>query len=572
MRSVVSYTLRSDGTEFAQSYKVKSIVVVNEVNRIPRAHIFLLDGDASEQDFPISNQDFFKPGKKLEIDFGYESDLENVFKGVIVKISIKVRESSGSYLEVICKHPVVKLTTKKKNHFFYDATDNDAITQILEEAGISAGIDGMKDVKHVQLVQYESTSWDFMIARAEVNGKLVMFDNEKLKIASPSMDGSDVLKCQYGANVLSFDAVMDSESQFSSVESKGWSSSDQDLISADGEQDFKNKIGNISSDELASVLNDEPYILKHVGNLSVEELTQWAKSKATKNELAKIIGNVSIQGVSKIYPGTIVELAGFGNRFSGRAFVTGVRHEMAQGGWTSHLQFGLPSTWFSQQQNFNALPAGGIMPAISGLQIGIVTQLENDPDNEYRIKVRMPIISNDEEGVWASVARIYAGDNFGICFTPEIDDEVVVGFLNDDPRKAIVLGALHSSAKASPLAFKDTNHFKGIVSRNDLRMIWDDDKKIITISTPAGHHITLDDNGKKITIEDSNQNKIELGDQGIEIASAKDLKLSAKQNIELQGINIQCKADGKFTAEGNAGAEVKTNSIAVLKGSLVQIN
>lgn len=572
MKSVTSYILRSDGKELTDAAKVKSIVIVNEANRIPRANILLLDGDVSKQDFAMSNQDFFKPGKKLEIDLGFESKVENVFKGVIVKISIKIRESNASYLEVVCKHPAVKLTTKKKNHFFYDVNDKEAISQILDEAKVSHSINGLTDFTHTQLVQYESSSWDFMLSRIEANGSLILFDNEKLSVSTPSMEGTEILKCGYGDNVINFDALLDSESQFSQVESKAWSPADQDLFSGQGKQEFKNQIGNISSKELADVLNDEPYLLQHTGNLSLEELTQWARSKATKNELSKILGYVGVRGNSSLYPGKIIELSGFGERFSGKAYVTGVRHEVTQGNWTSQIQFGLPSSWFSQQPNFNALPAAGMLPAINGLQIGIVTQLEEDPENEYRIKVRIPIISNEEDGIWAQQAKIYAGNDYGICFSPEIGDEVVVGFLNEDPRKAVVLGVLHSSAKASPLSLKDDNFQKGIISRNGLKVIWDDEKKIITISTPGGHQIKLDDDGKAVSIEDSNQNKIEMSDQGLTIKSAKDLKLSAQKNIELEGLNIQSKASGKFTAEGNGGAEVKTSSIAVLKGSLVQIN
>ena len=571
MKNVVSYTLRSDGKELNDTFKVKSIVVINEANRIPRADILLLDGDVSKQDFSTSNHDFFKPGKKLEIDLGFESKVENIFKGIVVKMSIKIRESNASYLEIVCKHPVVKLTTKKKNHFFLDVTDKDAISQLLDEAKVTSSIDGMTDFTHTQLVQYESTDWDFILSRVESNGNLVLCDNEKLTIKPPSMEG-EALKCEYGMNVIRFDALMDSESQFSEVESKSWSSADQDLVSTQVNVDFKNEIGNITSKELAEVLNDDGYVLQHTAAIPMEELTLWAKAKARRNELSKVLGNVSIRGNSTLYPGKIIELSGFGDRFSGKAFVTGVRHEVTQGNWTTSVQFGLQSAWFSQQQNFNALPAAGMLPAVNGLQIGVVTQLEEDPENEFRIKVRIPIINNNEDGIWAHQAKSYAGKDYGICFTPEIGDEVIVAFLNDDPRKPVVLGILHSSGKSSPLPLADTNFKKGIISKNGLKIIWDDEKKIISITTPAGHQIKLDDDGKKILMEDSHQNKIEMNDQGITVQSSKNLKLTAQQDVELEGINIQCKATGKFAAEGNAGAEVKTSSIAVLKGSLVQIN
>ncbi|NEO17461.1 MULTISPECIES: hypothetical protein [unclassified Moorena] len=44
-------------------YNVMSIDIIKEVNKIPIAQIILLDGDAAEQEFAISNTEFFKPGK-----------------------------------------------------------------------------------------------------------------------------------------------------------------------------------------------------------------------------------------------------------------------------------------------------------------------------------------------------------------------------------------------------------------------------------------------------------------------------------------------------------------------------
>ncbi|HET8737250.1 MAG TPA: Rhs element Vgr protein, partial [Pricia sp.] len=85
MKSVTNYILRSNGEEFARNFKVKSIMVLHEANRISRAKILLLDGNVSEQDFSLSNTDFFIPGRELEIDIGFENEVRNVFKGIVVK-------------------------------------------------------------------------------------------------------------------------------------------------------------------------------------------------------------------------------------------------------------------------------------------------------------------------------------------------------------------------------------------------------------------------------------------------------------------------------------------------------
>lgn len=54
---LVTHKLLIEGTELSGVYQVMSIVVHNEVNRIPMAQIILTDGDAASRDFKLSNED-----------------------------------------------------------------------------------------------------------------------------------------------------------------------------------------------------------------------------------------------------------------------------------------------------------------------------------------------------------------------------------------------------------------------------------------------------------------------------------------------------------------------------------
>ena len=212
------------------------------------------------------------------------------------------------------------------------------------------------------------------------------------------------------------------------------------------------------------------------------------------------------------------------------------------------------------------------MPAISGLHIGIVTQLQDDPDSEERILVKIPAIDKEDDGIWARVARLDAGNERGTYFMPEIDDEVIVGYLNDDPRNPVILGMVHSSGKPAPLPASDDNHEKGIFTREKLKLLFNDELKSIEISTPNGNKILLSDDLGGITIEDENGNKIAMTSDGINMESAADFIIKATGDVTVEGVNIELKASANFKAEGGAGAEVSTGAIAVLKGSLVQIN
>jgi uncharacterized protein involved in type VI secretion and phage assembly len=220
-----------------------------------------------------------------------------------------------------------------------------------------------------------------------------------------------------------------------------------------------------------------------------------------------------------------------------------------------------------------------LLPAVNGLQIGIVTALENDPDGEDRIQVRLPLVSTTAEGIWARIATLDAGQERGTFFRPEIDDEVVIGFLNDDPRHPVVLGMCHSSAKPAPEPAKDDNHRKGYVSREKLQCIFDDEKKAIVLSTPGGNNMTLSEDNQGIVIEDQNGNKITLDDSGITIESSKGLTLKAATGITADGMNVDIKAQSAFKAVGTASAEVsgasttlKGSATTVIQGGMVQIN
>jgi len=71
-----------DGAELPGTYQVISISVIRELNRIPSAIIHLQDGEASSGTFEASNSAFFVPGKKVDIQLGYGSRNDHVFKGI----------------------------------------------------------------------------------------------------------------------------------------------------------------------------------------------------------------------------------------------------------------------------------------------------------------------------------------------------------------------------------------------------------------------------------------------------------------------------------------------------------
>ena len=567
---LVTLKILVEGAELSHTYSVMNIVVEKEINRIPTARIILLDGVPSEQDWELSNQDLFLPGKEIEIKAGYNSQEETIFKGIVIKHSLKIR-TSQSFLIVECKDKAVKLTIGRKSKYFYDSKDSDILEEIIGTYSLENDVEATT-VQHKELVQYNVSDWDFCVIRAQANGKVLVVDDGKISVKKPDASQGEVETVSYGTTMLDFDAEMDARNQFQKVTSYGWNAADQVIQEMEASSPTVISSGNVSYDDLAAVIGLSNLELKNGAAAPDVALQAWADAKTLFNRFSKIRGRVKFQGIPAVKPNTTLKLEGVGDRFNGKVYVSAVRHQIAEGNWTVDAQFGIDPNWFSETVEINDQPAAGLLAGVQGLQIGIVTQLESDPDGENRILVRLPIISGSEQGIWARVSTLDAGSERGSFFLPEIDDEVIVGFINGDPDHPVVLGMMNSSAKAAPLTAADANNEKGFTTRSKMKFIFNDDKKSVILETPAGKKITVDEDAGIIQIEDDFSNKITMDSAGIALESPKNITIKASEDVIIDGKNVTLSANVQFKASGNAGAEVSTGAIAILKGSMVQIN
>ena len=298
---------------------------------------------------------------------------------------------------------------------------------------------------------------------------------------------------------------------------------------------------------------------------------------------------MSFIGNGSVWPGSIIELDGVGARFNGNAFVASVSHEIKDGNWTTIVKFGLENTITANKPDSAYPEAVGMLPPIHGLQIATVKQLFGDEAGQYRILVN--IVSNAGNGseIWARLSNFYATSGAGAGFVPEVGDEVVVGFLENNPGYPVIIGSLYSTAhKPITEATSNNNDIKSIVTKSQLKISFDDAKKITRIQTPGGNSFMLNDDTKSVEIVDQNGNSIMMTSSGININSAKDITLKATGNITLDatggvnlkamqdvaisGLNVSNTAQMAFTAKGNASAELSASGQTTVKGGMVMIN
>lgn len=565
-----------------------SFNVTTQINKIPFAQLVLLDGDVSEQDFPLSDGPEFKPGAKIEVKAGYDGSSKSIFKGIVIRHRLKLGKSAGAMLMLDCRDDAYAMTLDRKNASFLEQPDSAVFKALIGAySSLSADVTATT-VKYGEMVQYYCSDWDYILSRAEANGHVVIANDGKITIGPPKTKGPAALEVTHGVDILDFDADIDARTQIQKVESVAWDPTTQKTVSATATPDDPNKQGNLTGGALAKAVGTGTYRQQSAATLEADALTAWAKSRQLKAGMARIQGKVTFAGSALARVGSVIRLNGVGERFDGDVYVTRVEHQVKAGEWLTTAHFGLAPQWFTEQNDVVAPMAAGRLPGIGGLHIGVVTKLDEDPEKKFRVQVSMPILGPDAEPVWARVSRFYSSNEMGAFFIPEVADEVLLGFMSDDPSSPVILGSLYSSKLPPPYAMSAENNIKGLVTRSKMKIEFDDEKKILTIFTPQGNQLVLDEDNESVSLEDQNNNSVVLDASGITLDSPKNISIkagkdiavdaagkiaiTAAQDITLDGMNITQSASVGFTSKGGASAEFSASGQTTVKGAMVLIN
>lgn len=585
----VTFAVSSNGKRVADTLTFQSIEIHHEVNRIGSAVLKILAGDMPNADIPESSSDDFAPGREILIELGYDSDNKKVFEGLVVSHRIVVPRLAGAspLLVIECRNHAIKATVGRKNKVHEKATDKKAITDALSASGLSADV-GATPVTHTQLLQYYCTDWDFALSRADACGLVATTDGKKVKVKAPDVSAAPAIKVTFGSDMISFDGELLADGQFGSAEGIGWDPATQKVVKASSSPASLNEQGNISVKKMSEAVCPNGIVLQSDACSDQELLKSWANATLLKAGLSRYRGSFSFYGTAKAVPDATIELAGMGTRFNGKAYIGSVTHTVKDGVWVTEAGMGIPAANITQQPDAMTPAASGLLPGIEGLHIGVVSKLTEDPDSQGRIQVNIPLLNTGKDKVWARLTQFSASNKTGAFFIPSVGDEVILGFLNNDPNQAIILGSLYSSKRVAPYTADDKNFKRAIVSPEKLTVELDDEKKIITISTPGKNSVVISDNDKGITLKDQNNNKIVMNGDGIKLETAKDIILSAKGNVKIdsvakttitakqdaaiQGLNVNVKAQIGVKLAGTANAELSASGQTVVKGAMVMIN
>jgi phage baseplate assembly protein gpV len=366
----------------------------------------------------------------------------------------------------------------------------------------------------------------------------------------------------WGENLVDFQARLTTAEQVNDVEVHGWDPVQKKAII--GKSSTPKKTPKIKGESHGGNFTKKSFGRKNeevTNNYSVStqgEADALALSILNERCHAFFEAEGTCRGEPTLGAGVEVELKGIGKRFSGRYRITRAVHHYDYSGYLTQFEIsGYRANTLGQ-----LLGTGGASTGY-GIVVGIVTNI-NDTDGLARVKVKLPTISDKLESNWARLVSPMAGPGRGFEFIPEVNDEVLVAFENDDINKPYILGSLWNGKDKPPEASNKIVASNGKVQKR-------------IIHSRSGHRITIDDSDGK--------EKISIIDKVM--IKGTDIMMEAKSGAKLKGANVDLDASAKAKIKGGAGVDVKASGqmsiesaattvkgsgMLTLQGGIVKIN
>ncbi len=511
--------------------------------------------------FRWTDSNDFAPGTAAEISIGVRDNKTKLITGEITSIEPEFLQGVGETLVIRGYDKSHRLHRIKKTKTYTQVSDSDLARQIASECRLAVGtIDSTGEV-HQYVCQDNQTDMEFLRDRAQRVGYYLYVKDGKLNFCkAPSSSNTPVL--DYGDNLLQFEARMTTAKQVTKAIVRGWDPKQKKEIIAgkttpqDTPSVGETRAGGVVADSAFSTGSKEIVVDRPVA--TVKEAEALAQSFCDELGNAFIQAEGMCEGNADVQAGVIVEIKGVGQRFSGRYRITHSMHHYEESGYTTRFTI--------SGHRMNTI--GDILTPRQtgklGVVVGIVTN-NKDPDDMGRVKVKFPTLSSsgesdgDTESDWARLVTLMAGGSRGIEFIPEINDEVLVAFENDDIHRPFVLGSLWNGKEKPPVPAGQAIDGTGKVNKR-------------VIHSRSGHVITLDDTSgsEKISIKDKTGNnliEIDSSNNSVTIKAQGDMQLEATGKVMIKGSEINVESSGKATVKGSGGVNVESSAQTVVKGS-----
>ena len=434
-----------------------------------------------------------------------------IFEGEVVELESAFEQSSHQ-LTVRAFDRLHRLARGRHVRTFQNTKDSDVASQIAREVKLKTDIKETRAV-HEHLFQNNKTNLEFLRERAHALGYLLFVSGDKLCFKPPAQQPQPI-ELQWGVTLGQFCPRLTTIGQHSKIVVRGWDIGTRQEVrseadNGDGTRDIQDdkhkKSGGHQTEEGFNLKTT--YLVTGAPVRTQSEADHLARVIADREAERFIEAEGTCGGNPAIVAGASVKIKAVGERFSGTYFVTATTHTYnSHEGYLTHFSISGQTPISLLRLLRGSDEEQSLHPATS-LVIGIVTD-NQDPKGLGRVKVKYPQLSGEHTSDWARVVTVGAGPQRGLQFTPEVNDEVLVGFEMGNIHYPYVIGGLWNGRDGPP-----TGKGQGQIILQD----------------KSGNKIAIDGNSNSLILQDKSGNKIAIN------GNSNSLEIDVKGEVNIKG-------------------------------------
>jgi phage protein D len=312
-----------NGEEVADSHFL-SYIAESDIGSADMAAIVL----ANQSDLYSSQ----KVGNSVEIKVG--NDKTVVFKGEIVGLEPVYKGGDKSKILIRAMNKMHRLLRKRKSITFTNKTDQQILSQVVGDAGLSLEWKHEKTLTYKHVYQHNLTDMEFLRTRAARIGCHIWCEDQTVHCKQPELQGAELLTLQVdqsdqSASLRVFRPRLNSSAVINKVTVKGWNPETKELITGEATVQGSSLGSQTSVAGSGDLGNDESFTVDHP-IWDREEATALAKARLQAASLTYITGEAEVNGDPKIKVGKLVKIianaTGGDDPFNGKYYIMGVTH------------------------------------------------------------------------------------------------------------------------------------------------------------------------------------------------------------------------------------------------------
>ncbi|MFF3784847.1 VgrG-related protein [Streptomyces sp. NPDC001933] len=522
---------------------------------------------------------------KISVVTVQERVRERLFTGEVTAVELD-SDTTGSFTVVRAFSKAHRLQRGRKVVAFRNMKTADIVRKVASGAGLACGKIEAAPITYKQLTQPNVSDWEFLQYLAGESGAHVRVDDKGLlqfvkpkpasSAPSPATSATrHPMVLEYGRNLLALRAVLTGADGADSVEVRGWNVDTKTRLVAREQSIRSDTVSPGLSPSLAAgafgpnarmTVADTPYRTQ-------AEATAVAGSVAAS--VSSGFGEIEAvaEGNPQLRAGLPVALGNVGPAFAGRYTATAVHHVLEpNGGYrTTVLVSAAPDRSLAGLTSGSDASSRG--PRMPGLAIGVVTDIREGKTERGWVRLKFPWLDDTYVTDWVRTVQ-WGGQGGGGVFSPEVNDEVLVGFeqgLLDSP---YVLGGLYNGVdKPSPHDVPLVDPTSGKVNRRSLVSRSGNRLELLDAPRgPSGVRLATGDKRLEVTLDERRSeiavtvyarggtralSSVTLSSSGITLDAG-----TGDVNIKGRSVNVN----------GKTGVTIDGGLLGVLKAKLIRIN